>query len=99
MTREEELRALVGDDPLLGHVVGEMLELEKQMDYLRTLPKIKVHPDDPSRQRATPAAKLYKESLQQYTNIIRILMRATGTDIDDDESPLRKWFNEHVVDS
>lgn len=99
MTREEELRALVGDDPLLGHVVGEMLELEKQMDYLRTLPKIKVHPNDPSRQRATPAAKLYKESLQQYTNIIRILMRATGTDIDDDESPLRKWFNEHVVDS
>lgn len=99
MTREEELRALVGDDPLLGHVVGEMLELEKQMDYLRTLPKIKVHPNDPSRQRATPAAKLYKESLQQYTNIIRILMRATGTDIEDDESPLRKWFNEHVVDS
>lgn len=99
MTREEELRALVGDDPLMGHLVGEMLELEKQMDYLRTLPKIKVHPNDPSRQRATPAAKLYKESLQQYTNIIRILMRATGTDIEDDESPLRKWFNEHVVDS
>lgn len=99
MTREEEIRTLVGDDPLLGHVVGEMLELEKQMDYLRTLPKIKVHPNDPSRQRATPAAKLYKESLQQYTNIIRILMRATGTDIEDDESPLRKWFNEHVVDS
>ena len=99
MTREEELRGLVGDDPLMGHLVGEMLELEKQMDYLRTLPKIKVHPNDPSRQRATPAAKLYKESLQQYTNIIRILMRATGTDIEDDESPLRKWFNEHVVDS
>lgn len=99
MTREEELRALVGDDPLMGHLVGEMLELEKQMDYLRTLPKIKVHPNDPSRQRATPAAKLYKEGLQQYTNIIRILMRATGTDIEDDESPLRKWFNEHVVDS
>ena len=99
MTREEELRALVGDDPLMGHLVGEMLELEKQMDYLRTLPKIKVHPNDPSRQRATPAAKLYKESLQQYTNIIRILMRATGTDIEDDESPLRKWFNAHVVDS
>lgn len=99
MTREEELRSLVGDDPLVGQLVGEMLELEKQMDYLRTLPKIKVHPNDPSRQRATPAAKLYKESLQQYTNIIRILMRATGTDQEDDESPLRKWFNEHVVDS
>ena len=96
MTREEELRGLVGDDPFMRHLVGEMLELETQMDFLRTLPKIKVHPSDQTRQRATPAAKLYKECLQQYTNIIRILMRAAGSDVEDDDSPLRKWFNEHV---
>lgn len=96
MTRKEELMSLIGFDPVLMPLITEMVELEDQLDYLRTLPKIKVHPKDPTKQKATPAAKLYKECLQQYTNIIRILMRSTGEDFDDAESPLRKWFNDHV---
>lgn len=94
--REKELLSLIDHDKLLIPLVSDMVNLEEQLTYLRTLPMIKVHPKDPSRQKATPAAKLYKESLQQYTNILRILMRATGTDVDDEESPLRKWFNEHM---
>ena len=96
MSRRSELLSYIDNDILLVPLVNGMLDLEKQLDYLRTLPKIKVHPKDPTKQKATPAAKLYKECLQQYTNIIRILMRATGTDMDDEESPLRKWFNDHV---
>ena len=95
-TREKELLSLIDHDKLLIPLISDMLNLEEQLTYLRTLPMIKVHPKDPSRQKATPAAKLYKESLQQYTNILRILMRATGTDEGDEESPLRKWFNEHM---
>ena len=95
-TREKELLRLIDHDKLLIPLVSDMVTLEEQLEYLRTLPKIKVHPKDPTKQKATPAAKLYKESLQQYTNILRILMRATGTDVDDEESPLRKWFNEHI---
>lgn len=95
-TREKELLSLINYDKLLIPLVSDMVTLEEQLEYLRTLPKIKVHPKDPTKQKATPAAKLYKESLQQYTNILRILMRATGTDVDDEESPLRKWFNEHM---
>ena len=94
--REKELLSLIDHDMLLIPLISDMVNLEEQLTYLRTLPMIKVHPKDPSRQKATPAAKLYKESLQQYTNILRILMRATGTDVDDEESPLRKWFNEHM---
>ena len=94
--REKELLSLIDYDKLLIPLVSDMVTLEEQLEYLRTLPKIKVHPKDPTKQKATPAAKLYKESLQQYTNILRILMRATGTDMDDEESPLRKWFNEHM---
>ena len=94
--REKELVSLIDHDKLLIPLVSDMVTLEEQLEYLRTLPKIKVHPKDPTKQKATPAAKLYKESLQQYTNILRILMRATGTDVDDEESPLRKWFNEHM---
>ena len=95
-TREKELLSLIDHDKLLIPLISDMVNLEEQLTYLRTLPMIKVHPKDPSKQKATPAAKLYKESLQQYTNILRILMRATGTDVDDEESPLRKWFNEHM---
>lgn len=94
--REKELLSLIDHDKLLIPLISDMVNLEEQLEYLRTLPKIKVHPKDPTKQKATPAAKLYKESLQQYTNILRILMRATGTDVDDEESPLRKWFNEHM---
>lgn len=94
--RKKELLEIIDHDKLLVPLVTEAVDLEEQLDYLRTLPKIKVHPRDPSKQKATPAAKLYKECLQQYTNIIRILMRATGTDMEDEESPLRRWFNEHM---
>lgn len=95
-SREKELLQLIDHDKLLTPLVADMVTLEEELDYLRKLPKIKVHPEDPTKQKATPAAKLYKEALQQYTNIIRILMRATGTDMDDEESPLRKWFNDHM---
>ena len=96
MDRERELLDLVDHDRLLVPLISDAVNLEEELDYLRKLPKIKVHPEDPTKQKATPAAKLYKECLQQYTNIIRILMRATGTDMDDEESPLRKWFNDHM---
>ena len=96
MDREKELLDLVDHDRLLVPLISDAVNLEEELDYLRKLPKIKVHPEDPTKQKATPAAKLYKECLQQYTNIIRILMRATGTDMDDEESPLRKWFNDHM---
>ena len=95
-TREKELLSLINHDKLLIPMISDMIALEEELTYLRQLPKIKVHPKDPTKQKATPAAKLYKESLQQYTNIVRILMRATGTDMEDEESPLRRWFNEHM---
>lgn len=98
MSRKKELLGLIDNDRLLIPLITEMVELEEQLEKLRALPKIKVHPKDPTKQKATPAAKLYKEALQQYTNIIRILMHATGTDADDVESPLRKWFNAHSLE-
>ena len=96
MSRKEELLKVIENDVTLIPLVTEMVYLEEQLDELRVLPKIKIHPDDPTKQKTTPAAKLYKEYLQQYTNIVRILIRATGADIEDEESPLRKWMNAHV---
>lgn len=96
MDRKEELLKLINNDITYIPLINEMVYLEEQLDYLRNLPKIKVHPTDPSKQKATPAAKMYKEMLQQYTNIIRILMKATGVDDSEDDSPLRKWMKNHV---
>lgn len=42
----------------------------------------------------TPAAKQYKEFLQQYTNCIRVLARVTGQDDKEEDSPLRAWAKE-----
>lgn len=96
MTRKEELLKLLNNDVTYIPLINEMVYLEDQLDELRELPKIKVHPSDPTKQKTTPAAKLYKEYLQQYTNIVRILMKATGADETEEESPLRRWMNEHT---
>lgn len=97
MSRLEELLKVINHDITYIPLINEMVYLEEQLDELRALPKIKVHPEDPTKQKTTPAAKLYKEYLQQYTNIVRILMKATGADENEEESPLRKWINEHTT--
>ena len=94
MDRKTELLDLIKNDSSLVPLIDEVVYLEEQLDYLRSLPKIKVHPKDPSKQKPTPAAKIYKEFLQQYTNLIKILLKATGAENENEESPLRKWMNE-----
>lgn len=92
MTRKEELLKLINHDAKLVPVIDDMIFIEKQLEVLRALPMIKVNPNDPQMQKVTPAAKLYKEQLQQYTNILRILLKATGASVEEDESPLRAWM-------
>ena len=92
MDRKEKLLKTVNHDPALVTLIEDMIYLEQELDKLRTLPKIKVDPKNTLRQKPTPAARLYKEFLQQYTNVVKLLIRATGTGEDDAESPLRDWF-------
>lgn len=96
MTRKQELLQAIDNDATLVPLIDEVVFLEGRLEELKKLPFIKVHPKDPSKQKTTPAQKQYKELLQQYVNIIRVLIRATGTDESDEESPLRKWVREHV---
>ncbi len=96
MSRKHELLNLIENETTLIPLIDEMVYLEEQLDYLRGLPKIKVHPNDPSKQKPTPAAKLYKEYLQQYINVVKILLKATGADETEEESPLREWMRQHV---
>lgn len=91
---EEVLQAVCQEETdrtIYGPLVLEYVTLEERLDYLRTLPFIQVHPKDPAKQRATAAHKQYKELLQQYSNIAKILGRVGGLDSQDEDSPLRSW--------
>lgn len=100
MDRRDELINIVGNSSeLMERLVDEVVFMETQLKYYRSLPQIRVNKEKPEIQRATPAAKLYKETLQQYTNCIKIIAKCAGIDADDDESPLRKWAKAYLDNS
>lgn len=104
MTRKEQLQQIIIDsgnenDIKALQLAEEIIFLEEQLQSLRQLPFIKVHPDNPALQKSTPAAKLYKEMLQQYTSSLRLLLRICGelgTDQDEEDSPLRQWARSRI---
>ena len=100
MDRYKELMAAIcqddADRTVYGPLVSKCVLLEQRMEYLETLPHIVVHPKDPTKQKTTPAHKQYKELLQQYGNIVRILGRVNVEDDNTTESPLRKWAKERA---
>ena len=103
MSRKDELLKYAGEEltDLITNLVDEMLFLEGKLVELKKYPFLQVHPKDACVQRATPAAKQYKEFLQQYNNCIKIIesiiykdKRLDGEEVE--ESPLRKWFKENA---
>ena len=96
MSRKEELLKVIEGNEILIPVIEDIVFLEKELEDLRKLPQIIVHPKDATRQKATPAAKMYKEKLQQYSLLLKILIRATGADEAEEDSPLRQWMNERL---
>lgn len=103
MSRKEELLAIIPEDckPMVREVLDEVVFLEARLVELKKLPFIQVNPKNPMQQRNTPAAKMYKEFLQQYINCIKMIeyviykdKRLEGVEVED--SPLRKWFKANV---
>ena len=96
MSRYDELVEIVNNDNLIP-LIKQMVFLEEQLERLRTLPMIRVCPTDNTKQKTTPAAKLYREYLQQYTNVVKVFLSVTTNEEgDNEESPLRAWFNTHL---
>ena len=77
---------------LLEPTLENIAFLENQLDELRLLPQIRFNPKDPSQQKVTPAAKMYKENLQQYNNCIKIVLGVLGKADGGDKSPLREYL-------
>lgn len=102
MSRRDELLKVVPEDALelVTSVIDDVIFLEERLTELKQLPFIEVNPKNPVKQRSTPAAKQYKEFLQQYINCIKMIesiiyrdKRLEGDEVE--ESPLRKWFREN----
>ena len=96
MTRREELLGFLGEgrkSAEADQLVDEVVFLEDQLRKLKKLPFLRVNPKDPEQQKATPAAKQYKEFTQQYINSLKLLLKIAG-DIGESEetSPLREWI-------
>nr|DAY57349.1 MAG TPA: hypothetical protein [Caudoviricetes sp.] len=94
MERKEEIAKLCKDRAEAADLVEEILFLESKLTELKKLPFYKVHPTDNCKQKVLPAAKLYKEMLQQYTNCLKLLLNFVDDANTDEESPLRKWIAE-----
>lgn len=91
MTRKESLHKVIGEldentQILGGSLVDRMLYLEERLLELEKLPFIKIHPDDPTKQKELPARKMYIPLLQQYNLIIKTLLKLIGVDASDDEA-------------
>ena len=98
MERKEELLKLIDDSnrATILPLIDKLLFLENQLEQLEKLPMIKVNPENPMQQKSTPASKLYREFLQQYTNVVKVISRVTGEENEQEESPLRKWVNSRL---
>lgn len=103
MDRLEELKKIIKSDNagtdnniLLGNLLEEIIFIENQLVELKKLPFISVNPRNNAQQKTTPAAKQYKELLQQYINALKVIAKSSGQDLDNEESPLRKWVKSKI---
>ena len=98
MDREQELMKLLSDagiDAMITafrKLVQEIVFLEQQLTELKKYPFISVNPKNPAQQKPTPAAKQYKEMLQQYNNSIKIMIRTLERNKSTENSPLREYL-------
>ena len=98
MSRFEELTALCSEldtaaKTTTAPLLGEIVFLEERLTELKKYPFISVNPKNPAQQKPTPAAKQYKEFLQQYNNCIKILLGVLGKIENAETSPLREYLN------
>lgn len=77
---------------IVSNLINEFLFLEEQLEALRKKPMTKTHPKDKQRIKATESAKLYKEFLQQYDNIAKILLSLHKNNEEKTQSPLRAYL-------
>lgn len=89
-----EIARAAGEEEKAAELVEDIAFLEQRLQELRRLPFLRIDPNNPERQKPTPAARQYKELLQQYNNSLKLFCKMCG-DLKEDEaeSPMRAWLN------
>lgn len=98
MNRKDELLKIFENidkekQVLIEKMIDEVIFLEKNLEELKKLPFIKVHPENLELQKVTPASKQYKELSQTYINTMKLLSSMFGDTENGEESPLRAYMN------
>ena len=91
--RFEELNQIfegvdAGQRAVIVPLLHEVVFMESEMLKLRTLPQIRIHPKDPTRQQVTAAGKRYRELMQTYTNAIKTLLSVLRNNGSEDDGGL-----------
>lgn len=102
MERQEKLHKLIDEldesVQLLAHpLVDRLIYIENKLLDLEKLPFIKVHPNDPTKQKETPARKMYIPLLQQYNLIIKNICNLMGVNTEQEDSKtaeLKKYLKD-----
>ena len=98
ITRREKLDEIFKDvetnkKELINPLLDDIAFLEERMEELKKMPFIRIHPKDPTKQKVTKAAKLYKEHSQSYMNAIRMVYSMiNGHEIEED--PVQKFLEQ-----
>lgn len=88
-----EIARAAGEEEKAAELVEDIAFLEQRLQELRRLPFLRIDPNNPERQKPTPASRQYKDLLQQYNNSLKLFCKMCG-DLKEDEaeSPLRTWL-------
>lgn len=93
-----KIAAANGEEEKARELAEDIDFLEQRLQELRRLPFLRIDPKNPERQKSTPAARQYKELLQQYNNTLKLFLKLCG-DLKEEEaeSPLRAWLRERTA--
>ena len=98
-TRIKDLQNIFKDVPaeqraVILPLIDEVAFMESEMQYLRKLPQIRIHPKDKTRQEITQAGKRYREIMQTYNSAIKTLLSVLQRNGVDDDDGLLKALQE-----
>lgn len=93
--REKTIYEYIDENPIYKPLVQEMVALEKELVKLRKEPTVLQHPLYPEKVKPNPLAKMRKEFLQQYINIVKALEHIAKKETNTEVSPLRVFLEKY----
>ncbi len=97
LTKLREICAKVDEDKaaVIEPLLIDIVFMEKRLEELRQLPQIEVSKKNKCAQRATAAAKQYKERMQSYVNALKIVQTTLSRFSVEEADAFDVWLQEN----